>query len=160
MSFGRNPLKKRRVLEFGPLSKDRNPDHSAANLNRRSGDSPVSQKSFTAIASIRTLFFAALLSPLFGTLQGCAGQMHFSQSSALANGKIRLGMSRGDVIGHLGPPQKIETVGSTEFFFYTPVWYILPLFVSSQNPVAIRDGKVVGMGQSDYNNIRQATGSL
>ncbi|HET6925914.1 MAG TPA: hypothetical protein VFI48_03500 [Hyphomicrobiaceae bacterium] len=142
------------------MSNDRNLDHSAANLNRRSGDSPVSQKSFTAIACLRTLFFAALLLPPLGALQGCAGQMHFSQSSALANGKIKLGMSRGDVIGYLGPPQKIETLGSTEFFFYTPVWYILPLFVSSQNPVAIRDGKVVGMGQSDYNNIRQTTGSL
>jgi len=86
--------------------------------------------------------------------------MRFSQSSTLAAGKIRLGMSRGDVIGHLGPPQKIETVGTTEFFFYTPVWYILPLFVSSQNPVAIRDGRVVGMGQSDYDNIRRTTGSI
>ncbi len=83
--------------------------------------------------------------------------MHFAQSNALLNGKIKIGMSRGDVIGYLGPPQKSETVGSTEFLFYTPIWYVLPLFVSSQNPIAIRDGKVVGMGKSDYDNITQTT---
>lgn len=86
--------------------------------------------------------------------------MHFAQSNALVNGKIKIGMTRGDVVGYLGPPQKSEMVGSTEFLFYTPIWYVLPLFVSSQNPIAIRDGKVVGLGKSDYESITQTTGSV
>jgi hypothetical protein len=120
----------------------------------------MSQNSVTAIGSMHSLFLGAVLSLVVGTLQGCAGQMHLAQSNALLNGKIKIGMSRGDVIGYLGPPQKSETVGSTEFLFYTPIWYVLPLFVSSQNPIAIRDGKVVGMGKSDYDNITQTTGSV
>ena len=120
----------------------------------------MSQNSFTAIALMHSLLLAAVLSLVGGTLQGCAGQMHVAQTNALVNGKIKIGMSRGDVVGYLGPPQQTETVGSTEFLFYAPIWYVLPLFVSSQNPIAIRDGKVVGMGKSDYDSIRQTTGSL
>ena len=86
--------------------------------------------------------------------------MHIAQSNALVNSKIKIGMSRSDVIGYLGPPQKSETVGSTEFLFYTPVWYILPWFVSSQNPIAIQAGKVVGMGKSHYDSLVQTTGSV
>src|SRR5215510_15253602 len=120
----------------------------------------MSQNPSTAIASMRPLCLAAILSLFASTLQACAGQMHIAQSNALVNGKIKIGMSRGDVVGYLGPPQKSETVGSTEFLFYAPIWYVLPLFVSSQNPIAIRDGKVVGMGKSDYDSIRQTTGSV
>jgi hypothetical protein len=120
----------------------------------------MSQNSVTAIVSTPSLILGAVLSLVVGTLQGCAGQMHFAQSNALVNGKIKIGMTRGDVVGYLGPPQKSEMVGSTEFLFYTPIWYVLPLFVSSQNPIAIRDGKVVGMGKSDYESITQTTGSV
>jgi hypothetical protein len=120
----------------------------------------MSQNSVTAIVSTPSLFLGAVLSLVVGTLQGCAGQMHFAQSNALVNGKIKIGMTRGDVVGYLGPPQKSEMVGSTEFLFYTPIWYVLPLFVSSQNPIAIRDGKVVGLGKSDYESITQTTGSV
>jgi hypothetical protein len=120
----------------------------------------MSQNSVTAIVSTPSLFLGAVLSLVVGTLQGCAGQMHFAQSNALVNGKIKIGMTRGDVVGYLGPPQKNEVVGSTEFLFYTPIWYVLPLFVSSQNPIAIRDGKVVGMGKSNYESITQTTGSV
>jgi hypothetical protein len=120
----------------------------------------MSQNSVTAIGSMHSLFLGAVLSLIVGTLQGCAGQMHFAQSNALLNGKIKIGMSRGDVIGYLGPPQKSETVGSTEFLFYTPIWYVLPLFVSAQNPIAIRDGKVVGMGKADYDSIMQTARSV
>ena len=120
----------------------------------------MSQNSVTAIVSTPSLILGAVLSLVVGTLQGCAGQMHFAQSNALVNSKIKIGMTRGDVVGYLGPPQKSEMVGSTEFLFYTPIWYVLPLFVSSQNPIAIRDGKVVGLGKSDYESITQTTGSV
>jgi len=120
----------------------------------------MSQNPFTAIAFMRPLCLAAILSLFASTLQACAGQMHIAQSNALLNGKIKIGMSRGDVVGYLGPPQKSETVGSTEFLFYTPVWYILPWFVGSQNPIAIQNGKVVGMGKSSYDSLTQTTGSI
>jgi hypothetical protein len=115
---------------------------------------------FTGIAAMRPFYLAAACLLVAAGLQACAAQMRFAQTNSLINGKIKLGMSRGDVVAYLGPPQKSETVGSTEFLFYTPVWYVLPLFVSSQNPIAIRDGKVVGMGKSDYDSITQTTGSV
>src|SRR5262245_18380484 len=114
----------------------------------------------TGIASMRSLFLAVFCLVVAGTLQACAGQMHFAATNALANGTIKVGMRRADVLGYLGAPQKTETVGSTEFLFYTPVWYILPLLVSSQNPIGIRDGKVVGMGKSHYDSVTQTTGSV
>jgi hypothetical protein len=114
----------------------------------------------TGFASMRPFYLAAACLLVAGGLQACASQMHFAQTNALINGKIKIGMTRGDVVAYLGPPQKSETVGSTEFLFYTPVWYVLPLFVSSQNPIAIRDGKVVGIGKSDYDSIMQTTGSV
>lgn len=109
---------------------------------------------------MRSLFFAAFCLLIAGSLQACASQMHFAETTALVNGKIKIGMGRGDVVTYLGPPQKSETIGSTEFLFYTPVWYILPLFVSSQNPIAIREGKVVGLGKSHYDSFKQTTGSV
>src|SRR5262245_48828837 len=109
---------------------------------------------------MRSLFLAAFCLLVAGTLQACAGQMRVAETNALANGKIKVGMSRADVVGYLGPPQKTETVGSTEFLFYTPVWYILPWFVGSQNPIAIQNGKVVGMGKSSYDSLTQTTGSI
>jgi hypothetical protein len=114
----------------------------------------------TGIAAMRPFYLAAACLLVAAGLQACAAQMRFAQTNSLINGKIKLGMSRGDVVAYLGPPQKSERVGSTEFLFYTPVWYVLPLFVSSQNPIAIRDGKVVGMGKSDYESITQTTGSV
>jgi|SRR5215470_11037817 len=108
---------------------------------------------------MRPLFLSALCLLIVGTLQGCAGQMHFAQTNALVSSKIKVGMSRSDVISYLGSPQKSETVGSTEFLFYTPVWYVLPQVISSQNPIAVRDGKVVGMGKSYY-DMTQTTGSV
>jgi hypothetical protein len=109
---------------------------------------------------MRSPFLAPFCLLVAAALHARAGQMHLAETNALANGKIKVGMSRATVVAYLGPPQNTETVGSTEFLFYTPVWYILPLFVSSQNPIAIRDGKVVGMGKSDYDTITQTTASV
>jgi hypothetical protein len=118
------------------------------------------QGSLTGTGLMRSLFLVAFGLLIAGTFQACASQMHFAQTNALSNGKIKIGMSRGEVIAYLGSPQKTETVGSTEFLSYTPIWYVLPVFVSSQNPIAIRDGKVVGMGKSHYDSVVQATGSV
>src|SRR5215813_5283433 len=87
----------------------------------------------TGIAAMRPFYLATACLLVAGGLQACASQMHFAQTNALINGKIKIGMTRGDVVAYRGHPQKIETVGSTEFLFYAPVWYVMPRFVGSQN---------------------------
>ena len=84
------------------------------------------------------------------TLAGCGQQMNQRQSSALLSGWVQVGMTRAEVEHRLGFPQKIEKVGTTAFYFYAPGLHILPTMVSPHSPVAIADGKVVGMGKSYY----------
>ena len=76
--------------------------------------------------------------------------MEMYQSTLLVSSKLKIGMSRGDAVHYLGKPQSTETVGATEFLFYTPIWYVSPMLVTSQTPIAIRDGKVVGIGKAYY----------
>jgi len=96
-----------------------------------------------SILAILPLLFVA---PLF---EGCGAQMSMMQSTTLVSGKVKIGMTRGDAVYLLGKPQSTETVGLTEFLHYTPVLYALPL-ASQQSPIAIRDGKVVGVGKAYY----------
>ena len=81
--------------------------------------------------------------------EGCAAQMSMHQSAILVSGKAKVGMMRGDVVYILGKPQSTENISHVEFMFYTPIWYALHL-ISSQSPIAIRDGKVVGIGKAYY----------
>jgi outer membrane protein assembly factor BamE (lipoprotein component of BamABCDE complex) len=75
--------------------------------------------------------------------------MTLPQSSTLVANKIKIGMSRAEVLTWLGSPQRAEIHGTTEFLFYTPTWQFALASVSL-TPIAIRDGKVVGMGSSYY----------
>lgn len=97
------------------------------------------------LAAVTTLMFTVV--PILG---GCGGQMRMQESAALVSSKIKLGMTRGEAIYLLGRPQRTETVGTTEFLFYTPIWYVPPMLVTSQSPVAIQEGKVVGIGTPYY----------
>ena len=93
--------------------------------------------------------------------QGCA-QMPMLESAKLVSGKVKVGMLRSEVVYILGKPQSTETVGPVEFLIYTPIWYALHL-ASSQSPIAIREGKVVGIGKAYYDetvrglNVAQAS---
>ena len=94
---------------------------------------------------MRSLLVIIALFVVVGLLEGCGAQMSMMQSTTLVSGKVKIGMTRAEAMYLLGKPQSTETVGSTEFLFYTPVLYALPL-ASEQSPIAIRDGKVVGVG--------------
>jgi hypothetical protein len=76
-----------------------------------------------------------------------------SQVSPLVNGEIRIGMSRAAVVDKLGTPHRIETAGNIEFLFYNAPWQ-MSWGTTGTNPIAIADGKVVGMGSSFYSQNR------
>jgi hypothetical protein len=75
--------------------------------------------------------------------------MYVPQASALINGTIEIGMKRSKVLDLLGPPQRIETYGTTEFFFYNPPW-TMAIGAMGRLPIAITDGKVAAFGQAYY----------
>ena len=58
---------------------------------------------------------------------------------------IQIGMPEAEVINHLGKPYKEEVRGDTKFLFYTAPWQAAEK-AKERNPIAIRDGKVVGLG--------------
>jgi hypothetical protein len=60
---------------------------------------------------------------------------------------IQLGMTEEEVTAHLGKPQKQELRGETKFLFYATPWQVAEK-AKTRNPIAIRDGNVVGMGSS------------
>jgi hypothetical protein len=70
-------------------------------------------------------------------------------ASNLINGTIKLGMKRKEVVGWLGSPQRTETYGDTDFLFYNAPWYMAGAAFST-NPVAIKDGRVCGLGKTYY----------
>lgn len=101
------------------------------------------------------LLAIALLTVVVTVADGCgAAQMPMQQSATLVSGKVKVGMMRGDVVFILGRPQSTENVGQVEFLFYTPIWYALHL-APSQSPIAIREGKVVGIGKAYYDETAQ-----
>jgi len=64
-------------------------------------------------------------------------------------GAIRVGMSRAAVVDRRGTPYRVETAGNIEFLFYDTSWQ-MSWGTTGTNPIAIADGKVVGMGSSSY----------
>ena len=58
---------------------------------------------------------------------------------------IQIGMTEAEVINHLGKPQKEEIRGDTKFLFYAAPWQAAEK-AKERNPIAIRDGRVVGLG--------------
>jgi hypothetical protein len=58
---------------------------------------------------------------------------------------IEIGMTEAEVVNHLGKPQKEETRGDTKFLFYATPWQVAEK-AKERSPIAIRDGKVVGVG--------------
>ena len=69
------------------------------------------------------------------------------QQGAILVNKIQIGMNREEVTDQLGKPQKQETHEATEFLFYTTNW-IMADAALQRSPIAIRDGKVVGLGKA------------
>lgn len=96
---------------------------------------------------------SGLILLLLSACQSTETTLSMNQASTLINGSVRLGMGRADVINRLGTPQQIETNGSMEFLFYRAPW-MMNWATSSSNPIAVMDGKVVGMGSVFYSEHR------
>jgi len=98
----------------------------------------------------------ALVIAMLAMLAGCQSTekvLPMNQASNLVNGAIRVGMSRAAVVDRLGTPHRVETAGNMEFLFYNAPWQ-MSWGTASTNPIAIVDGKVVGMGSSFYSQNR------
>jgi hypothetical protein len=95
---------------------------------------------------------AALL-VLAHIVAGCQGYEIVSpqQASILVNG-VQVGMSEGDIVRQLGEPQNHEDHGATKFFFYRTDWINAPA-AAERSPIAIAEGKVVGLGKTYYDNF-------
>jgi hypothetical protein len=73
------------------------------------------------------------------------------QRSATLLKKIELGMSEAEVIDALGAPQKREAHGATELLYYRTTWQLAEA-AKWRNPIAIREGVVVGFGRAFVEN--------
>ena len=56
---------------------------------------------------------------------------------------VAVGMTRSEVISVLGPPQKLEAYGPTEFLFYRSNY-------GEDLPIAVVEGKVSSIGRGAY----------
>jgi len=68
------------------------------------------------------------------------------ERSAVLLKKIEVGMTEAEVIDELGAPQRREVHGATELLFYRTAWQLAEE-AKWHNPIAVRDGKVVGFGK-------------
>jgi outer membrane protein assembly factor BamE (lipoprotein component of BamABCDE complex) len=105
----------------------------------------------------RSLPTCALLISLAQALAACesARLLTSDQTQSLLSGPIRVGMSREDVVGLLGPPHRQERHGVAEFLFYDTVWQASDR-AAARMPIALIDGKVVGLGKAHYDRIVEA----
>jgi hypothetical protein len=99
---------------------------------------------------MRALCIKAAVALALATMCGCLSE----RQNALVNGQVKVGMEKTKVIAYLGLPQKTETYGATEFLFYDPP-VLATLAAIPYNPVAIRDGKVSGVGMVYYKTFQQ-----
>jgi hypothetical protein len=70
-------------------------------------------------------------------------------------GQIHPGMTRQEVLAAMGPPQRQEIYGATEFLIYSADGNTDPA-QSNFIPVAIVDGRVTGTGRAFYDAMVQA----
>jgi hypothetical protein len=78
-----------------------------------------------------------------------------AQARLLADGQISVGASRVDVINQLGAPERMEMRGATEFLFYRLAWQF-EAYADERNPIAVKDGKVIGFGKAYYESVSKA----
>jgi hypothetical protein len=98
--------------------------------------------------AMRALSDKAVVVIILATMCGCLSD----RQNALVNGQIKVGMERAKVTAYLGPPQRTETYGATEFLFYSPP-VLATLAAVPYNPVAITDGRVAGLGMIYYQSF-------
>lgn len=100
---------------------------------------------------MRTLVIGAIAIMALAEMAGCASYLSYGASQALA--AVRVGMTREEVIKQLGEPHGLEVVGKTELLTYRPDWTVTPAL--AQNPIAITEGKVAGIGSTYALKLKQ-----
>ena len=95
---------------------------------------------------------------LCGALQsGCTdpGANSLANLTQIHPGQIHPGMTRQEVLAAMGPPQRQEIYGTTEFLIYSADGST-DIAQANFIPVAIVDGRVTGTGRAFYEAIVQA----
>jgi hypothetical protein len=101
--------------------------------------------------AVRTLLIGAIAILVLAETAGCGPYLSHGASQALA--AVRVGMTREEVIKQLGEPHVHEVVGKTELLTYRPDWTVKA--APKQSPLAISEGKVVGLGDIYAAKVRQ-----
>jgi hypothetical protein len=97
--------------------------------------------------------FIALWGTMF--LSGCADSAGLP---AVKLSAVQAGMTRDEVLAVLGPPQRQEAYGSTEFLIYSNDGVSTTALLNF-TPIAIVDGRVTGVGRTMYEAVVQAHAS-
>jgi hypothetical protein len=101
--------------------------------------------------AVRAIVVAAIAVMALAEVAGCASYLSYGASQALA--AVRVGMTREEVVKQLGEPHGQEMVGTTELLTYRPDWTVTPAL--AQNPIAITEGKVAGVGPTYALKLKQ-----
>ena len=89
----------------------------------------------------------ALVIAMLAACQSTEKVLPMNQASNLVMAQFAL--SRTAVVDRLGTPLRLETAGNIEFLLYDAPWR-MSWGTTGTNPIAVADGKVVGMGSSSY----------
>jgi hypothetical protein len=112
-------------------------------LQQRVGPSPLMGVARSFACMMRRL--PALLL-IVSVTAGCEGFDVLSpQRTGALIRTIQIGMTEAEVINYLGKPHNVEIRGDTKFLYYATPWQAAEK-AKERNPIAIRDGKVVGLG--------------
>lgn len=101
------------------------------------------------VRGLRILVFFALIV----TIAGCAENGSVTASAKVVN--VEVGMTQKQVLDIMGPPQRREIHGGTEFLIY-PAGGASEGAVANFVPIAIVDGRVTGIGRSLYDTVVHA----
>jgi outer membrane protein assembly factor BamE (lipoprotein component of BamABCDE complex) len=89
---------------------------------------------------------------VFLLLSGCANPATMRTSNLES---VRAGMTRDQILEIMGPPQRQETYGSTEFWIYSTDGTSNTALLDF-TPIAIVEGRVTGAGRKLYDAVVQA----
>ena len=95
----------------------------------------------------------AALTITIATLSGCSGSANRDPAANLLN--VEAGMTESQVLAIMGPPQRRERHGGTEFLIYASDNSNKVALVDFI-PIAMVDGRVTGIGRRVYDHILQS----
>jgi hypothetical protein len=99
--------------------------------------------------------FMLLCSFLFVPMLVQGGCTNPASTQATRLESVRAGMTRQEVLEIMGPPQRQEVYGSTEFLIYASDGMSTTALLDF-TPIALVDGRVTGTGHKLYDAVVQA----